>query len=136
MKNVIPYLHQLPQNLLGLIVIACTRAKKRKLHGFDYYETMKKIGISLGKYIIIHPLPSKAELAHEHGHQMQSRYLGWLYLVVIGIPSIVGNVWDTWFHRKWSAAEHVKWYYALPWENWADRLGEVTRNSNSSSTKQ
>ncbi|MBQ4432755.1 MAG: hypothetical protein IJP65_04135 [Bacteroidales bacterium] len=96
---------------------------------------MKKIGISLGKYIILHPSPSQAELAHEHGHQMQSRYLGWLYLVVIGIPSIVGNVWDTWFHRKWSAAEHVQWYYALPWEHWADRLGEVSRN-NSSSTKQ
>ena len=27
-------------------------------------------------------------IRHEYGHTKQSKYLGWLYLIVIGIPSI------------------------------------------------
>ena len=50
-------------------------------------------GISLGNYIII-DLDADYEdwaIGHEQGHQKQSQMVGWLYLVLFGLPSICGN---------------------------------------------
>ncbi len=49
MKAIISYIWQLPQNLLGLLVILFTRAKKSS----QRYLTDKRLGVSLGKYIIL-----------------------------------------------------------------------------------
>lgn len=32
---------------------------------------------------------SDSTIKHEYGHTIQSKYLGWLYLIIIGLPSIV-----------------------------------------------
>ena len=67
---------------------------------------------------------SKYELTvrHEHGHQIQSKILGPLYLLVIGIPSLI---W------AWLYGPVIKYtrngYYRFYTEKWADKLGEVKR---------
>jgi len=115
-KNVILYIWQLPQNLLGLIVILFSRAWHIK--EIDTWYTNGNFGVSLGHYIIINKNRGEITLNHERGHQKQSLMLGPVYLVVIGLPSVLGNI----ARRAYSFD-----YYSLPWEAWADRLGGVKR---------
>lgn len=115
----IKYIWQLPQNLLGLAVVKVTGAKARTANGIRYWYTNKpSFGVSLGNYIIIGRHFSTRDLYHEHGHQKQSLYLGPLYLLIIGLPSAIGNLLNRvlWFD-----------YYKQPWEAWADKLGGVER---------
>ena len=124
MKNILLYLWQLPQSLLGLAVIVFTGAEKK---GDIYYTDRYWFGVSLGKYIIFGGFFNSIDEKHEQGHQKQSLYLGWLYLILIGIPSASGNLWDRAFHKKWAGCEREAWYYNLPWEAWADKLGGVKK---------
>lgn len=124
MKNVLLYVWQLPQNLLGLLVILFTGAKRKSC----YWITLKySFGVSLGKYIIFGGYPFEDSIKHEQGHQKQSLYLGWLYLLIVGLPSFIGNIYDRVAHRKWSVIDRVTWYYNRFPENWADKLGGVKR---------
>ena len=117
MKRILFYLWQLPQNLLGLVVIFFSKAKKDKTLN-SIYNTENQFGVSLGNYIIIYEHCSYTDIKHEWGHQKQSLYLGPFYLLVIGLPSALGNL----IHRK------IKFdYYKQPWERWADKLGGVKR---------
>lgn len=129
MKKFILFIWQLPQNILGLLVIFFTRAVK--IECYYFINKCSEFGVSLGNFIVFggYYLPSSlGELRHEQGHQKQSLYLGWLYLIVIGLPSIIGNIYDRMFHKKWDNIRRVKWYYNQPWEKWADKLGGVNRN--------
>ena len=128
MKSFILYLWQLPQNLAGLAVSAATRSYT--LYAFfnhrKYYMHRKGTwGVSLGQYIIVPQGATARVLMHESGHCVQSERLGPLYLIVIGVPSALGNLWDRCAHRSWGCAERRKWYYSLPWEHWADVLGDA-----------
>lgn len=124
MKKVLLWLWQLPQNLLGLLVILFTGAHKTA----ECYRTTKRFGASLGEYVILGDVYANATtIKHEQGHQKQSKYLGPLYLILIGLPSASGNVWDRLFHKKWPVSKRISWYYSLPWEAWADKLGGVKR---------
>ena len=126
MKKILLFLWQLPQNILGLLVILFTEAEFSS--NYSVWETRKySFGISLGRYIIFGKHFEYTDLKHEIGHQKQSLYLGWLYLLVIGIPSFLGNIWDRVAHRNWLISERIKWYYNQPWEKWADELGNVNR---------
>ena len=128
MKNILLYLWQLPQNLLGLLVILFTKAEKTNPF---YWRTGKyRFGVSLGSYIIFGAISDRQiewrSVKHERGHQKQSLYLGWLYLLVIGLPSALGNLWDRLAHIPyWTYEERMEWYYSQPWEKWADKLGGV-----------
>ena len=115
MKKIILYLWQLPQNLLGLLVIAFTRAEKK---GDIYVAKGRRFGVSLGKYIIFRGFFNSTDRKHEMGHQKQSLYLGWLYLIIIGLPSVTGNLLNRVIDFD---------YYKQPWEAWADKLGGVKR---------
>lgn len=123
MKNVILWLWQLPQNILGLFVILFTRADEYITLIDREFRSMWRtnkgtFGVSLGSYVIIGGEPTLKNEKHEYGHQRQSLYLGWLYLVLIGLPSVCGNI----LHR------FIKFdYYKQPWESWADKLGGVER---------
>ena len=133
MKKVLLWLWQLPQNILGLLVILFTNAKYNdisydKLENFWWAKRGKRFGVSLGEYIIFGPGPvSHDSLKHEQGHRKQSRMLGPLYLLLIGLPSFTGNIYDRIAHRNWSYLARVAWYYKQPWEAWADKLGGVVR---------
>lgn len=116
-KAVMLYLWQLPQNLVGLLIRLLYKGEvKHKVAGitFWYCPTFKG-GISLGNMVMLgtkHP----NSVRHEYGHQRQSLYLGWLYLIVIGLPSIL---WAT-FYKGGD-------YYSFYTESWADKLGGVRR---------
>ena len=114
---VLLWIWQLPQNIIGLLVILFTRAKHKK--SYDVWFTEKyRFGVSLGNYIIFGQFFYDVALKHEKGHQKQSLYLGWLYLIIIGLPSFIGNI--IWRIKPFD-------YYAQPWERWADKLGGVDR---------
>ena len=131
----VAYLHQLPQNLLGLLIYLVNIKSVKRVYDSSlnvWYYTATHVsdkGISLGKYIFI---DSDREVTlnsirHERGHQKQSLYLGWLYLIVIGLPSLIRNIMNRTVHKKWSAERKYKWYYGHYPERWADKLGNVSR---------
>lgn len=115
MKNILLYLWQLPQNLLGLTVIAFTKAEKK---GEIYHADGRRFGVSLGRYVIFRGFFNATDKKHEQGHQKQSFYLGWLYLPLIGLPSVIGNLLNRVIDFD---------YYKQPWEALADKLGGVKR---------
>ena len=144
-KEILRAFWQLPQNIIGTFLVCskgfsewftCNDGEKVTVY---YRSSMMGSGISLGDYIILDPIykefkekfPSSKLIPntvnHEHGHQKQSRILGPLYLIVIGLPSILGNIFSRLFHSKWSQEKSDKWYYNQPWEKWADKLGGVVR---------
>jgi hypothetical protein len=144
LKEILLYIWQLPQNLLGLILIAIYKPEKDKLvldnGNVVYFSKNMPGGISLGKYSIINSYyaglktGSKKRLEdsilkeldvvkHEGlGHGTQSRLLGPLYLLVIGLPSII---W------AWMYGTIIPYtqngYYKFYTEKWADSLGGVVR---------
>lgn len=139
MKKIIDilwFLWELPQNLLGIALFRIYSAGCDSLEApygdarILYSERMRG-GISLGRYIIL-PWRYRDDGSarsyigmtrrHEYGHTLQSRRLGWLYLIVIGLPSIT---W-AWAHSTFRGLWTVD-YYSFCTERWADRLGGVER---------
>lgn len=117
----------LPQTLLGLVVKLIYKGKPYSVTYFDKiyhcYNFKNKSGsISLGKYILLcnaHKNNIRV-IKHEYGHFKQSLMLGWLYLVVIGLPSFV---WANWF-STYRLKHNISYYSFFP-EKWADKLGGV-----------
>lgn len=119
---------ELPQNFIGSIV--------KKIFKAEVYDTYKDAtvytwnvlgGMSLGQFIFIPKIVASHGVAtnmikHEYGHTIQSKYLGWFYLLVIGIPSL-GWAWLGEGFR----VKHKKSYYWFYTESWADKLGGVER---------
>lgn len=85
---------QLPQLLVALVMLPFL-GKKRKVADRHFnlcYECQKMSGgISLGPLAFVSPYSNKEEtIAHEtDGHTVDSKIFGPLYLLVIGIPSIL-----------------------------------------------
>lgn len=117
---------QLPQTILGLLVLAFTR--RRRYDGSGVWATSaRSCGVCFGEIIILPSWYSWATYRHESGHREQSRMTGPLYLLLIGIPSAAGNLIDRWGHKGWTDREREEWYYNLPWEADADERGGVWR---------
>ena len=147
-KDILLYIHQLPQNLIGffltkktkeIINFTCNDGNTIKVY---FTDNVFGCGVSLGNYIVLdydnnydyikERFRGGIETVnHEHGHQKQSIYLGWFYLIVVGITSaIFNNLWDRLFHKNWSSWKREKWYYNRNVEKWADKLGKVNRFEN------
>ena len=136
-KKVLLFLWQLPQNVIGFLLTKLFRCVELYLNDEEndirYFIATrfnkKWSGVSLGNYIIIAKMKYATEttIKHEHGHQIQSQKLGLLYLLVIGLPSFFGNIYDRFAHWNWSRTKRLKWYYNQPWEKSADKLGKVNR---------
>ena len=135
-KDILLYLWQMPQNILGLILMAVYKPEVRltaKNGNLVCYSKRMRGGISLGKYSIIDDWYHKGDDAkaletdvakHEAlGHGTQSRWLGPLYLLVIGLPSLV---W-AWIYPCRMFPYSRNGYYRFYTEKWADRLGNVKR---------
>lgn len=118
------WIWEFPQCLLGLILT--------KLYNVEYKETYKQIpiyaddfpgGISLGLYILMGESARKYNRNsikdHEWGHTRQSLYLGPLYLLIIGLPSIIWAMIHTPNSKK-----SYYWFYT---ERWADKLGGIPK---------
>ena len=93
-----------------------------KYNGIDFIVVpdMKGSGLSLGNTVFVkYGRETYLNLwKHEYGHCKQSLYLGWFYLLVIGLPSLI---W-AWQYKAIQGS-----YYRFYTERWADRLGGVER---------
>lgn len=69
MKNFLLYIWQLPQNLLGLLVVFFSKGEKQEIDEYIFYVTDYNFGVSLGKYIILNDCFFNEDLFHEYGHQ-------------------------------------------------------------------
>ena len=134
MSKFLLFLHQLPQNILALVVYLFVNPKRycSNIDGqWVTYHVAQRFqggwGVSLGDFIFFGYKPPEKSIRHEHGHQFQSLYLGWLYLLAVGLPSFLGCIYDVWFHSKWTSDERIRWYYSRYPENCADKLGNVER---------
>lgn len=122
--SVLLYLWQLPQNLLGLLLRLFYKQDNMVAYRGKIIRVCKGFpgGISLGNTIITNRYPNNQnawnDTKHEYGHSVQSKYLGWFYLIVIGIPSLL---WAA-IHKSSMGS-----YYAFYTEAWADKLGNVKR---------
>ena len=127
----ISFVWQLPQNLIGLLVLLFNLKKYEKITRdgitFYYVKHVNNCGVSLGNFIFLDSDKSISAFAlkHEYGHQLQSKKLGPLYLLIIGIPSAVSNLIYRLIKNKLSNPQ--KWYYSLPWEAWANKLGNTPK---------
>ncbi len=120
-------IHQLPQVLLAYLLIKLWKAKYEQTYkGIKVYRTKLRYGISLGTIIILSTIHTHKTLKHEYGHTKQSLYFGWLYLLIIGLPSISMNILSTILYRLGKPKFHSNYYNRWP-ENWADKLGNVDR---------
>ena len=129
--NALLLLWQLPQVLLGMLLrlfypAAYTLEKdgvtvifSDRFHG----------GLSLGTTVFVHshvytwnefPLDTLT-VRHELGHCKQSQILGWFYLLVIGLPSVL----HAWLYRR--DPSDPDGYYRFYTEAWADRLAGIKR---------
>ena len=133
MKEFVLWIWQLPQNLLGLLLLLYYQHEQEyhRFNGRRFYYTREMVsGISLGNYIIMNRKDKEDGMRHEYGHSVQSRRLGWLYLLIIGLPSLLWNIID-----RRVVEPRIGWerscrlYYAMPWEHRADVLGGVHRYS-------
>ena len=126
--KILLYIWQLPQNIVGLLLILILWPEHEYKFGDEEprvwlcYASRMRGGISLGRYIIIRDTYKDYKGGteqHELGHSIQSRYLGPLYLFVIGLPSLL---WACWWNE-----DRNRDYYSFYTERWADRLGGVNR---------
>ena len=95
-KDSIKWLWQFPQNMLALCIegILCQVAyREGKADGNTIIVNITlPSAISLGDYLFVNPMSSQESIQHECGHSKQSDILGPLYLIVIGIPSLLHNI--------------------------------------------
>ena len=123
------YLWELPQNILGLMVIIVLRPWYSVSWNDCYFTEKLKYAISLGTYTIAprEEYNNICVMWHERGHRLQSKKYGWLYLPVVFIPAAFRDLWDKVAHRKWSHWKREKWYYSGFPEKQADELGKLRR---------
>ena len=127
---------QFPQHIIAYVIILIN-CKSIKLmvskDGISHYlvDHLFDSAISLGNYIFLDSDGnfSYKTIKHEFGHQKQSLMLGLLYLIIIGLPSIIGNIIDRIKHKYFRRYYDPDFYYKQPWEAWADKLGGVVRKS-------
>lgn len=114
---------QLPQFLLGIIFLLVLRARIIRVIEYRgscvFFVEGFKGGISLSRFIYLDSsyVNDESSLRHEYGHTIQSRLLGWFYLAVVGLPSIIrASIWNR------LNLDSDSYHSGYP-EHWADRLG-------------
>ena len=106
----------MPQNLLAIIIMLVFG---KRPEGLCKLMDLRAgwTAVSLGWFILYMGDIDENGIKHEQGHQKQSLYLGWLYLIVVGIPSMTLAIYTTIRHKD------EVWYHSHYPENWADKLG-------------
>jgi hypothetical protein len=138
LKSILLFLWQLPQYMVGYVwlLIQITSegilesATVRLKSGFEtrvvFLCNKSNSAVSFGNLIFVNGFSADEErnfkalcetyidtIRHESGHAIQSRLLGWFYLIIIGLPSFVSA-------SVGSASQHRRFYT----ETWANRLIE------------
>lgn len=123
-KKILHFLWGLPQNIIGGVMwLILSRKNRHKRYKSAYVCEMPfGGGVSLGMFIFVDDIDYEKTIMHEYGHTKQSMLLGALYLLVIGLPSVVWAGCFDKYRRK-----HNKSYYSFYTEKWADKWGGVDR---------
>lgn len=133
---ILPFLFiwELPQNVLGLMVFAVMKIRKKitksELDAHRLFIETPNTGVSLGWLVFWTPAGNRFShltndcRMHEYGHALQSAMLGPLYLLVVGIPSIVRVFYSKWYYKKYGRG-WKNYFNGFP-ENWADKLGGIS----------
>ena len=125
-RNLILFIWQLPQHIVAIIYFGYLVMMCKDLGVDSRYKQAMVIpcimrgAVTLGNYVFV-GLNSeyKETVKHELGHTIQSKILGPLYLIVIGIPSITYCGL-----RRLFPSLRKKNYYNFYTEKWANNLSE------------
>lgn len=125
-RNLILFIWQLPQHIIALIYFGYLVMMCKDLGVDSRYKRAIVIpcimrgAVTLGNYVFV-GLNSeyRKTVKHELGHTIQSKILGPLYLIVIGIPSITYCGL-----RRIFPLLRKKNYYDFYTEKWANNLSE------------
>lgn len=125
-RNLILFIWQLPQHIVAIIYFGYLVMICKDLGIDSRYKQAIVIpcvmrgAVTLGNYVFV-GLNSeyKKTVKHELGHTIQSKILGPLYLIVIGIPSITYCGL-----RRLFPSLRKKNYYDFYTEKWANNLSE------------
>lgn len=127
-----------PQSLVGAVMFLFhKRSEHLNFHGAAATLWERRSSVSLGAFVFASKEPyvneringeySRKELTerllvHEYGHTIQSLILGPLYLVVIGLPSLLWAGLPICAKKRRDKGIS---YYSLYTEKWANSLGET-----------
>ena len=125
-RNLILFIWQLPQHIVAIIYFGYLVMMCKDLGVDSRYKQATVIpcimrgAVTLGNYVFVGlNLEYKETVKHELGHTIQSKILGPLYLIVIGIPSITYCGL-----RRLFPSLRKKNYYNFYTEKWANNLSE------------
>ena len=130
MSKFLKSIWEFPQKIGAQIVIRISKAVVyTQYEDATVYSWKFKNGLSLSNSIFV---PFKQDrdpssdyvqqyIKHEYGHSIQSKYLGWFYLLIIGIPSMIWNACCKAYRKKNGVS-----YYSFYTERWANILGGST----------
>lgn len=148
------FMWQLPQHILAgflfLILkiwkgrgVSCHRISRQFLHqvggvhkalspfGVTYGSGYvgRGFGVCLGEFIFLPEISPReiVNVLHEFGHVRQSRLLGPLYLLIIGIPSFLMCSAVFLLDTRTPSRNNYD-YYSFYCERWADNLGNIKRD--------
>lgn len=114
----------LPQTLIAHILKLCL--KKYTTVGYEnskvYYTNLTKGSVSLSNKIFLCKAHFNNDdvIKHEYGHYKQNLYLGWLYLPIICLPSLIwAGCFESYRQRKQIS------YYSFYTEKWANKLMNI-----------
>lgn len=122
-KDSLMWLWQFPQNLLAICIegILCEAAYREGIvRGNTMIYNYVLPTMSLGSYIFVNTMSTDTAVKHSQGHSKQSRILGPLYLVVIGIPSLLHLIVYSICGMMGFSWNYYKFYTEL----WANKLAE------------
>lgn len=121
LKSSLLWLWQLLQNLCGIIYRSISKDNRicvienddSRSVGAKVYLQRAKGGVTLGKYVFINQdyTDKEAVIKHECGHVKQSKILGPLYLLVIGIPSILHAWLNNYIGCCWKNGEYNYYHF-------------------------
>jgi hypothetical protein len=125
---------ELPQNLLGAANLVVQAAARNVRHierdrGRLMIELAGEGAVSLGLFVFFSTRDSRfvpvgpENRDHEYGHSVQSRWLGPLYLPLVGAPSVARVAYAV-AHRTITGRRWAGYYAGWP-EKSADELGGV-----------
>lgn len=111
------------QTLAGFLVfLAYVKRPHFMHHGAVVTTWSRRQGLSLGMFLFL-PDPIEDELlVHEYGHSVQSLVLGPLYLLIIGLPSVLWSRHPSFARRR--NERGMSYYDFLPEKNASD-LGSL-----------
>lgn len=124
-EKLLRWVWKFPQSFVALCLegVICSYSIQKGIDSRIFIiNTLLPSSISLGDFIFIRPHSSEKFIKHKLGHSKQSDILGPLYLIIIGIPSLLNNI-SLHLCRKVG----IKWdYYKFYTERWANRLAGIT----------